>query len=69
PLCELANAVHQTIVVVRIPSGLFNLRQLRGVIETACKKAGENTKVMLIVEGEPPDIELMRNAKLIYDML
>ena len=57
------------MVAVRIQSGLLTLKQLRGVIETVCNNSGADNNILLIVDGDPPDVELMRNAQLIYDML
>lgn len=60
---------NNAIAVIRLQSGLFTLKQLRRVIESACNQAGADSNILLIVDGDPPDVELMRNVQLIYDML
>ena len=46
----------------------LDMRQLRGVIETILSRTTAEQDSILIFQGEPPDLELMRNAAVMLDL-
>ncbi len=57
----------QTNSLINVQTGT-SLKQLRVLMETALQKP-DSAPVLLIVDGEPPDIELLRNAKILFELL
>ena len=57
-----------SVCVTRI-SGEVAPKQLREVLETILAASGENRSLMLIVDGEPPSMQLLENAGTILDLL
>ncbi|MCW9023591.1 MAG: hypothetical protein OQK73_02805 [Gammaproteobacteria bacterium] len=56
--------------VVRVGSECTDLKQLRMLIEQVCLCAAkESTLPVLIMEGQPPDVEMLRNAHIITELL
>ena len=50
-------------------SGEVEPKQLREVLETILAASSENRSLMLIVDGEPPSMQLLENAGTILDLL
>jgi len=50
-------------------SGEVAPKQLREVLETILAASGENRSLMLIVDGEPPSMQLLENTGTILDLL
>jgi len=53
--------------LIRIHAGT-SLKELRVKMETALK-AQSIFPVLFVVDGEPPDVELLRNAKIMFELL
>ncbi len=62
--CYIANAKNS---VIHVHSGA-SLKQLRTLMETALQMSALSP-ALIIVEGEPPDIELLRNAETMLGLL
>jgi len=46
-----------------------DVKELRGIIEASLAACRDNRRVILIVDGDPPDIQLLQNAGIILDLL
>lgn len=58
-----------SFAVTRISSGDLSPRKIRQWVET-CRAAGnEQRQMVLLFDGEPPDIEAIRQAQIICDLL
>lgn len=55
--------------IARVDSRQITARELRAVVETCLSAAGEGRRVALLVDGDPPDLETLRNAEVILDLL
>ena len=65
-----AEGLQQGILAVsRIRAQQDNPRQTREWVETALAGSSEHRQAILLFEGEPPAIELMRQAQVILDFL
>lgn len=53
--------------IIKVQTGT-SLKQLRVLLETALH-ASSRSPALLIAEGEPPDIELLRSAKIMLELL
>ncbi len=53
--------------LIKVRSGT-SLKELRVLMETALQLPG-SSPVLLIVEGDPPDIELLRNAGILLELM
>jgi hypothetical protein len=58
-----------TLAVSRIRAQQDNPRQTRQWVETALAGSNEHCRAILLFGGEPPAIELMRQAQVILDLL
>jgi hypothetical protein len=57
------------LAVTRIHSKEANPRQIRHWVETALMNSTQQRRSILLFEGEPPDIAMMRQAQIILDLL
>lgn len=57
------------LAVIRICSKEANPRQIRQWVETALDSSTQQRQSILLFEGEPPDIAVMRQAQIILDLL
>ena len=57
------------LAVTRIHSQQDNPRQVRQWVETALASSSDQRRSVLVFEGEPPDIAIMRQAQIILDLL
>jgi hypothetical protein len=65
-----AEGLHQgNLAVSRIGAQQDNPRQIRQWVETALASSSEHRRAILLFEGEPPVINLMRQAQVILDLL
>ncbi|MDH3948949.1 MAG: DUF72 domain-containing protein [Gammaproteobacteria bacterium] len=55
--------------VTRISSNDVNPRQIRHWVETCLTAGDERRQMILLFDGEPPDIEAIRQAQIICDLL
>ena len=58
-----------SLAVTRIHSKDANPRQIRHWVETALASSTQQRQAILLFEGEPPDIAMMRQAQIILDLL
>lgn len=58
---------NETSRLIKLPSGT-SLKELRTLLESALRLP-DSPPVWLIVDGEPPDIELLRNAETLLGLL
>lgn len=57
------------LVMARVDGANIAPKPLRQIIETCLEQAGEDGQAVLLLEGEPPDIETLRAAGTILDLL
>lgn len=57
----------ETNGLIKVSDGT-NLKELRGLLESAMRLSA-SSPVRVIVEGEPPEIELLRNAETLLGLL
>ncbi len=53
--------------LIKIQTGA-SLKELRALMERALQMQA-SSPVLFVVEGEPPDVELLRNAKIMFELL
>ena len=58
-----------SFAVTRISSTDINPRKIRHWVETCLSATNESRQMILIFDGEPPDIEAIRQAQIICDLL
>ena len=56
------------LAMTRINSRGMTLRQLRDVVETILKQAASGQLNVLIIDGQPPDVEAIRHAGVILEL-
>lgn len=56
------------LAITKINSQGMDLRQLRHVVETILKGTTEEQTSILIIEGDPPDLEAIRHTGVILDL-
>jgi len=60
---------HGSLAVTRILRKEANPRQIRHWVETALANSAEQRQSILLFDGEPPNIAVMRQAQIILDLL
>jgi len=76
-ICELWNGTGSEIkglgrgrlAITRIASEGLDMRSLRAVIETCLSVSNDDCVSVLIVDGEPPSLETLRNADTLLNLL
>ena len=63
-----ANLALGPIALTRI-SAVNDAKDLRRIIETILQHSNRDRKMILIVDGDPPDMQLIQNAGIILDLL
>ena len=57
------------LAITRISSDGLDMRSLRAVIETCLSVSSDDCVSVLVIEGEPPSLEMMRNANTLLNLL
>ena len=57
------------LAITRISSDDLDMRSLRAVIETCLSVSSDDCISVLVIEGEPPSLEMMRNADTLLNLL
>jgi hypothetical protein len=60
---------HGGVGIIPAPGDGYTLRGLRAELEAFLVLAGEHARVHLFVEGEPPDLQIMRDGRAIAGLL
>lgn len=65
---DAAGLGYGSIAMSRINTHDMDMRQLRDVVETILRQTTLEQTAVLIIDGEPPDIAMIRNANVILDL-
>jgi len=57
------------LAITRIASDELDMRSLRTVIETCLSVSSDDCVSVLIIEGEPPSLDILRNADTLLNLL
>ena len=60
---------HGPVALTRIDSRGMTMRGLRQIVETILNTTTLEQSSLLILDGRPPDLEMMRNANVILDLI
>jgi hypothetical protein len=58
-----------SLAIARIDSQTISPRELRTVVEACRAAANDQRRVVLLADGDPPDLQVLRDAEVILDLL
>lgn len=66
---ENSSLARGSLAITRVSSEGLDMRRLRTVIETCLSVSNEDCVSVLILDGEPPSLEMLRNADILLNLL